>query len=117
MNHSMPLGLSHKAEDLNKVVALGAEGEEGVDEIKGPLSSHPGVASYELSQDDEFLVLASDGLFDSISNQMVVNFVRRNLYLHGDTAKAADDLIKKAFSDCGSVDNTTCIIISLKSRT
>uniref|UniRef100_A0A7S3PIM9 PPM-type phosphatase domain-containing protein n=1 Tax=Aplanochytrium stocchinoi TaxID=215587 RepID=A0A7S3PIM9_9STRA len=109
-------GLSHKAENLKLIENLGSEGKDSGDEAlaNGPLSSIPGIASHTLNQDDEFIILASDGLFDSISNQLVVNFVRRHLYYHNDSDKAAKALILKAIKDCGAVDNTTAVVIVLR---
>lgn len=39
----------------------------------------PDVAETQLTEDDEFIVLACDGIWDCMSNQQVVNFVRRRL--------------------------------------
>jgi len=39
----------------------------------------PDVTEEQLAEDDEFIVLACDGIWDCMSNQQVVNFIRRRL--------------------------------------
>lgn len=61
---------------------------------------------------DEFLVLASDGVYDVMSSQMVVNFVRRKLREHSDVQQAAGQLVQKA-SLPTEQDRECCQIINL----
>jgi serine/threonine protein phosphatase PrpC len=60
----------------------------------------------------EFLVLASDGLWEKCSCVEVVNFIRRRLFEHGDVMRAAKEMVAKVESQGGS-DNTSIIIICL----
>jgi len=63
-----------------------------------------------IAADDEFVVLGSDGLWDALSNQSVVNFVRTELGAHHDLHKAAVSTTAEALRR-GSVDNVSCIIV------
>lgn len=63
-----------------------------------------------LSNDDVFCVLASDGLYDSMTSQEVVNFILEKINETNDLQSACDSLIQEALSR-GSNDNITVIII------
>mmetsp|Transcript_24677 Transcript_24677/g.36360 ORF Transcript_24677/g.36360 Transcript_24677/m.36360 type:complete len:1256 (+) Transcript_24677:1756-5523(+) len=60
----------------------------------------------------EFLILASDGLWEKCSCVEVVNFVRRRLFEHGDAQRAAKEMVAKVESQGGS-DNTSVLVICL----
>jgi serine/threonine protein phosphatase PrpC len=75
---------------------------------------------------DEFLILASDGVWDALPSQAAVNFVRRKLSEHGDIQRAALQLVSKAAvgggygpasagsrGAGGASDNATAVIIAL----
>ena len=77
----------------------------------------PEVAVEPIRPEDEFLILASDGLWDVMSSQKAVNFVRRALAAsHGDLALAAKELAKEAIHREGSVDNVSVILVALNQR-
>lgn len=59
----------------------------------------------------EFCVIATDGLWDIMSAQTAINFVRKQLKLKKDLQESAKELILEAIR-CGSVDNVTALIIS-----
>ena len=61
---------------------------------------------------DEFIIVASDGLWDCLSNQQAVNFVRRRLIIHKCAQRVAGELVQEAI-DQGSRDNTSAIICML----
>ena len=46
------------------------------------LTAEPEVTSYQLQRSDKFLILATDGLWDMLSNEEAVDFVRDNLQRH-----------------------------------
>lgn len=60
----------------------------------------------------EFVVLASDGLWEVMSIENVVNFVRQRLYEHGDVQRASIEVVAKAEA-CGACDNTSVVIVCL----
>ena len=43
------------------------------------MTSRPEIIRHTVGPEDEFLVLACDGLFDVMTNQKAVNFVRKTL--------------------------------------
>lgn len=77
-------------------------------------SPYPRLQTLELviQPTHEFLVLASDGLWEKCSCVEVVNFIRRRLFEHGDVMRAAKEMVAKVESQGGS-DNTSIIIICL----
>ncbi|ETW09048.1 CAMKK/CAMKK-META protein kinase [Aphanomyces invadans] len=76
----------------------------------GHLIATPMVASLPVSPVDEFLLLASDGLFDVLSSQQAINFIRRKLREHGDVQLAAQELVFKA-QEYVSHDNISAIVV------
>ena len=76
----------------------------------GPLIASPEVTQLPMDAADEFVVLASDGTWDVLSNQEAVNFVRRHLVLNGDAQAAAAALVDKAFQ-MGSGDNLSAVVV------
>jgi len=76
------------------------------------VSAHPVVTPIVRSEDDDFLVLACDGVWDVMSNEEVVSFVCERLGKNeepGDVADALLDLCLKKRSR----DNMTAIIVLL----
>lgn len=68
---------------------------------------------------DEFLLLASDGLFDRFSSQECVNIVREKLgqmpVMEQDPQKVARELVTEAVYKRIMADNITVILIASKS--
>lgn len=77
--------------------------------------SKPDVVDFLVQPTHEFIVLASDGLWEVISIQQVVNFTRQRLYEHGDIQRASIELIAKA-ENCGACDNTSVVIVCLNQQ-
>ncbi len=69
----------------------------------------------ELTAEDQFLVVACDGLWDVIDPPLAMRIVLQQLAAHGRGAegaqKAADELQKLAFR-LGSSDNITVVVIT-----
>jgi len=76
------------------------------------LISRPDITTLKILPAHEFMILACDGLWDVLSSQQAVNYVRRRLFVHGDVQRASQDLIKKAL-EYGSVDNVSAVIVCL----
>ncbi|EQC35853.1 CAMKK/CAMKK-META protein kinase [Saprolegnia diclina VS20] len=76
----------------------------------GHLIAVPDITTEMIEPEDEFLLLASDGLFDVITSQQAVNFIRRKLRNHGDVQLAAQELVLKA-QEYVSHDNISAIVI------
>mmetsp|Transcript_14569 Transcript_14569/g.25418 ORF Transcript_14569/g.25418 Transcript_14569/m.25418 type:complete len:297 (-) Transcript_14569:908-1798(-) len=77
--------------------------------LKRFVISTPDVRDEQLSKDDEFLLLASDGLWDVVSNQDAVSLVR-NI---ADPEAAAKKLTDEAYNR-GSNDNISVIVVRFR---
>ncbi|CAG9461438.1 unnamed protein product [Pedinophyceae sp. YPF-701] len=77
--------------------------------LKKFVVAEPEVATEELSKKDECLVLASDGLWDVMTNEEAVETVRKV----GDAKEAAKTLVDEAYKR-GSGDNISAIAVVFK---
>jgi protein phosphatase 2C family protein 2/3 len=82
--------------------------------LKG-LSADPDTISMILTEDDEFIVLASDGIWEVIDNNQTIRIVREQLKASGDCTQAAEHLINSALAR-GAEDNLTVAIISFNDK-
>jgi len=73
----------------------------------------PDIVRLELTDKDEFIVLASDGVWDAMTNQEVVDMLhsRPNLMIKPELAARA--IVTESFRR-GSFDNITAVVVSLK---
>ncbi|XP_065877221.1 protein phosphatase 2C 57 isoform X1 [Euphorbia lathyris] len=76
------------------------------------VTASPDVVQVSIGSDAEFLLLASDGLWDYMNSSDAVSFVRNQLRQHGDVQVACEELARKAL-DLRSQDNVTIIIADL----
>ncbi|KAG7288502.1 hypothetical protein NEMBOFW57_004855 [Staphylotrichum longicolle] len=87
------------------------------------VTAYPDVVVHEQGDDDEFLVIACDGIWDCQSSQAVIEFVRRGIAAKQDLDKICENMMDNCLasnSETGGVgcDNMTMIIIGfLKGRT
>ena len=90
------------------------------------VSADPEIREYKLTcskgsddaQDDEFLVLACDGIWDVMSNQQVVTFIRRALAAGCSLPEICERLMERCLAsdtELGGVgcDNMTVVIIAI----
>lgn len=106
---------TRKNEMLVKGVKEGRWTEKFVSRIKfnGDLIiSSPDVSLVELGPDAEFVLVATDGLWDYIKSTEAVAFVRDQLRQHGDVQRACEALGEKAL-DRRSQDNISIVIADL----
>jgi serine/threonine protein phosphatase PrpC len=78
----------------------------------------PDVLEVQMQLDDEFVVQACDGIWDCVTNEQAVMFVRNELSEHGDVSLACENLIEKCLAPLPAkygTDNMTVIITSFKS--
>ncbi|ORY65398.1 phosphatase 2C-like domain-containing protein [Pseudomassariella vexata] len=80
------------------------------------VTAYPDVVVHELSEDDEFLVLACDGIWDCQSSQAVVEFVRRGIAAKQDLEKICENMMDNCLasnSETGGVgcDNMTMMVV------
>lgn len=75
-----------------------------------PYISHiPEIFKRKISKNDKIIIMGSDGLFESLSNCNIVQFVKKNLEKNKNIAK---QLVEYAIKK-GSQDNITAIVILL----
>ncbi|XP_008793307.1 probable protein phosphatase 2C 47 [Phoenix dactylifera] len=80
-----------------------------------PLISEPEFRQAMLTEDDEFLIIGCDGIWDVMSSQCAVSIVRRGLRRHDDPGHSARELVKEALR-LNTSDNLTAIVICLSSE-
>eukprot|EP00475_Leptophrys_vorax_P030275 TRINITY_DN45230_c0_g1_i1.p1 TRINITY_DN45230_c0_g1~~TRINITY_DN45230_c0_g1_i1.p1 ORF type:complete len:376 (-),score=11.84 TRINITY_DN45230_c0_g1_i1:218-1345(-) len=78
------------------------------------ISSVPDVYAAELPRDAEFVIVASDGLWDSVKSSEAAGFIRKEMAAHGDIQKATDNLAEFALQDRKGDDNISIIVVGLK---
>eukprot|EP00270_Netrium_digitus_P019242 TRINITY_DN755_c0_g1_i4.p1 TRINITY_DN755_c0_g1~~TRINITY_DN755_c0_g1_i4.p1 ORF type:complete len:327 (+),score=71.77 TRINITY_DN755_c0_g1_i4:182-1162(+) len=78
----------------------------GDKQLKRFVVAEPEIKEVQLHKDDEFLVMASDGLWDVIKEQEAVALIRGVK----STSTAAKQLVEEAFRR-GSADNITCVVV------
>jgi len=82
----------------------------GDDDLKPAVTAEPEISETLLSSEDEYLVMASDGLWDVLSNEDVISIIR-------DTVKDPGMCSKRLASEAaerGSKDNISVIIVFLR---
>ncbi|KAK7511251.1 protein phosphatase 2C protein 1 [Phyllosticta citriasiana] len=87
------------------------------------VTAFPDVSVHEITDDDEFLVIACDGIWDCQSSQAVIEFVRRGIAAKQELSDICENMMDNCLasnSDTGGVgcDNMTIVIVGLlKGRT
>ena len=71
----------------------------------------PFTTSIDLCDEDEFLIVACDGLWDVVSDQDAVDLVSQ----YTDSQEAAQNLLQHALENF-STDNTSVMIVKLSKR-
>eukprot|EP00244_Chara_vulgaris_P011516 TRINITY_DN572_c0_g1_i1.p1 TRINITY_DN572_c0_g1~~TRINITY_DN572_c0_g1_i1.p1 ORF type:complete len:278 (-),score=46.90 TRINITY_DN572_c0_g1_i1:910-1677(-) len=77
------------------------------------LTAEPEILYIDLSDDDEFVILASDGLWDVVKSAEAVRFVRKGLLAHGNVQKVTEQLLFYALQDRNGHDNISIVIVDL----
>lgn len=75
-----------------------------------PLSSEPELEEMVLTEEDEFLIIGCDGLWDVMSSQCAVTIVRKELMKHNDPEKCSRVLVTEALRR-NTCDNLTVIVV------
>ena len=109
--------------NLNLSRALGDlkyKGNTAVARAEQMITAEPDVRTVTLEAADEFLVLACDGVWDVMSSQQCVDFVRERIA----KGAALEEIVREIFDECiaddpkttGGLggDNMTAIIVRLK---
>jgi protein phosphatase 2C family protein 2/3 len=80
---------------------------------EGPLSAEPEMQHAVLTEEDEFLVIGCDGLWDVFTSQNAVDFARKELQLHNDPERCSRELVAEALRRY-SCDNLTVLTVCFK---
>ncbi|GJJ15760.1 hypothetical protein Clacol_010038 [Clathrus columnatus] len=83
------------------------------------ITANPDIIQHDLAEDDEFLVLACDGIWDCLSSQQVVDVVRRLLYEGKELTEICNqimDICLAPDSNSGGgigCDNMTVLVVAI----
>ncbi|KQK04043.1 probable protein phosphatase 2C 2 isoform X2 [Brachypodium distachyon] len=80
-----------------------------------PLISEPEFQQTILTEDDEFLIIGCDGIWDVMTSQHAVSLVRKGLRRHDDPERCARELAMEA-KRLQTFDNLTVIVICFASE-
>ncbi|XP_008781191.2 probable protein phosphatase 2C 2 [Phoenix dactylifera] len=75
-----------------------------------PLIAEPEFRQATLTEDDEFLIIGCDGIWDVMTSQHAVNIVRSGLRWHDDPERCARELVTEAVR-LDTFDNLTVIVV------
>ncbi|KAL1216221.1 putative protein phosphatase 2C 49 [Cardamine amara subsp. amara] len=75
-----------------------------------PLISEPEIKQITLTEDDEFLVIGCDGIWDVLTSQEAIRIVRRGLNRHDDPTRCARELVMEALR-LNTFDNLTAVVV------
>jgi len=108
--------------DCKGSVMMTAEdsGGGGAGKPRGPamIIAEPEIRMEHLTPQDEFLLLACDGLFDVFETQEAIDFARQHLAAmppeEQDPGKTAHALVREAIYTRGSRDNVTAMLVLFK---
>ena len=84
--------------------------KRGEGEPPGPLIVTPEVETHVMTREDEFVIIACDGLWDVFSSHNAVDFARTALRRHNDPGAAARELAREALRR-DTCDNVTVIVV------
>ncbi|VVB06597.1 unnamed protein product [Arabis nemorensis] len=90
--------------------ALGDWGMKLPHGSQSPLISEPEIKQISLTEDDEFLVIGCDGIWDVLTSQEAVSIVKRGLNRHDDPTKCARELVMEALR-LNTFDNLTAVVV------
>jgi len=113
---SFKMGIKAMLEEEAEELAGGMSENHQAKDLTAPLvSAEPEIASMVLSNNDEFLLLACDGLFDVFRSQDAIALARQELIAHrGEPAEVARILSDQAIRVRRSRDNVSILIIVLR---
>ncbi|KAK9287346.1 hypothetical protein L1049_015761 [Liquidambar formosana] len=75
-----------------------------------PLIAEPELQETLLTEEDEFLILGCDGLWDVMSSQCAVTITRKELMLHNDPERCSRELVREALKR-NTCDNLTVVVV------
>ncbi|EER05819.1 protein phosphatase 2c, putative [Perkinsus marinus ATCC 50983] len=115
----MPLSDSsvHPSQDLPGLAMSRAFGDTIA--ASAGVIAEPEISKHDTSNKDKFIVIASDGVWDFMSNEEVVHTVAK-YYNQESSRKAARAVVKEASERWESnedvVDDITCVVVFLQGK-
>ena len=109
-------GMRYIIGDDAEAAAAAGGGEDGADaaRLDQPLIvAEPEIQTVRLEEDDEFVLLACDGMWDVLSSEEAVSAARQLLLAHRDSQVAAEALVDLAIQR-GSRDNVSAVLVLLR---
>ncbi|CAA7391225.1 unnamed protein product [Spirodela intermedia] len=97
-------------EQLSVARALGDWHMKGSKGSSCPLIAEPELQETVLTEEDEFLIMGCDGLWDVMSSQCAVTIARKELMIHNDPERCSRELVRQALK-CDPSDNLTVIVV------
>jgi len=84
------------------------------------VTANPDINVVELCEDDEFIVLACDGVWDVMSSQQVVDFIHEHINVDDKLSTVCEKVLAKCLAPSTALgegcDNMTIIIVQFKKR-
>lgn len=84
------------------------------DESINALIADPEIYEGTIHDDDEFIILACDGLFDVMSNKQAVDYVRTQLHKNFPIDVLAKEIVDHCIKKLHTTDNVSVIIIQFE---
>ncbi|XP_030470951.1 probable protein phosphatase 2C 21 [Syzygium oleosum] len=81
------------------------------------VTANPDITTIELCEDDEFLVLACDGIWDCMSSQQLVDCVREQLHMESKLSAICERVFERCLAPSAGgegCDNMTMILVQFK---
>ncbi|KAJ7548585.1 hypothetical protein O6H91_07G018100 [Diphasiastrum complanatum] len=75
-----------------------------------PLTAEPEIQQAVLTEEDEFMIIGCDGLWDVFTSQNAVDFARKKLQLHNDPERCSKELVGEALRR-ETLDNLTVLTV------
>jgi serine/threonine protein phosphatase PrpC len=106
------LAVSRSFGDLPYKLSTTSDDSKGELRLQRQVISEPQIVEFDVEDQHQFILLASDGIWEVMDNQTAIDCVRKQLAIHRDVHIAANKLTQKALAD-GSLDNISAIICML----
>jgi protein phosphatase PTC2/3 len=100
---------------LSVTRALGDWDMKTTSSSTSPLIAEPEFQQTTLTEDDEFLIMGCDGIWDVMTSQHAVSIVRQGLHQHDDPERCARELVMEA-KRLETADNLTVVVVCFVSE-
>ncbi|ERM97065.1 hypothetical protein AMTRI_Chr05g64040 [Amborella trichopoda] len=114
LNVARALGDWHLGDDIKRrrprLLCPSSSYDSGSPFSCGPLSAEPETSSTLLTEEDEFLIIGCDGIWEVFRSQNAVDFARRRLMEHNDPRACSRELVVEALKR-RSGDNLSVVVV------